>query len=96
VNRRRRKMYVGHERLCLSLSLCLSVHSITPTLLRRPESMTMSISKIACSLLIVAEDIHIINFLSKGFYMISVNTVFQMTMSTCLEPDVECSWEPDI
>jgi len=34
VSRRRRKMYCGHERLCLSV--CLSVCGRTPTLLHGP------------------------------------------------------------
>ena len=34
VSRRRRKMYCGHERLCVCV--CLSVRGRTPTLLHRP------------------------------------------------------------
>ena len=31
VSRRRRKMYCGHARLCVCLSVCLSVRGHTPT-----------------------------------------------------------------
>jgi len=34
VSRRRRKMYCGHSRLCMSV--CVSVHGRTPTLLHGP------------------------------------------------------------
>ena len=36
VSRRRRKMYCGHARLCVCLSVCLSVHGRMPTLLHGP------------------------------------------------------------
>jgi len=36
VRRRRRKMYCGHARLCVCLSVCLSVRGRTPTLLDGP------------------------------------------------------------
>ena len=36
VSRRRRKMYCGHARLCVCLSVCLSVRGRTPTLLHAP------------------------------------------------------------
>jgi len=36
VSRRRRKMYSGHARLCVCLSVCLPVRGRTPTLLHGP------------------------------------------------------------
>ena len=36
VNRRRREMYCGHERLCVCVPVCLSVRGRTPTLLHAP------------------------------------------------------------
>jgi len=36
VSRRRRKMYCGHARLCVCVSVCLSVRGRTPTLLHGP------------------------------------------------------------
>ena len=36
VSRRRRKMYCGHARLCVCVSVCLSVRDRTPTLLHGP------------------------------------------------------------
>jgi len=36
VNRRRRKMYCGHARMCVCLSVCVSVRGGIPTLLHGP------------------------------------------------------------